>query len=129
MLSSFVRRRDVQLWSFVVAFIAAGPVMPSDDPKPDLAPISVTIHLPADADLEIQGKKVEGSGELRHETVIPTKNEPESLYTFKASWKECDKIQTKRRALRLKPGGEAELDLNLDLNEEEKSILSLINKE
>jgi uncharacterized protein YkwD len=129
MLRSFVRRRDVHLWSFIFAVIAGVPVMSSDDPKPNLTPISVTIHLPADADLEIQGKKVEGSGELRHETVIPTKNEPESLYTFKASWKECDTVRTVRRSLRLKPGGEAELDLNLDLNADEKAILSLINKE
>src|SRR5262245_50268183 len=77
MLRSFVRRRDVHLWSFMFAVLAGVPVMSSDDPKPNLNPISVTIHLPADADLEIQGKKVEGSGELRHETVIPTKNEPE----------------------------------------------------
>jgi uncharacterized protein (TIGR03000 family) len=100
----------------------------ADDPKSQLPPIKLTIHLPADAALDVQGKKVEGSGELRRETLAPTK-EAESIYTIKATWTECDTPRTVKRSLRLKAGQEAEVYLNLDLSADEKIILNLINKE
>lgn len=111
------------LTSLVSVLIIAG-----DDPKPELPPIALVIHLPADAELEILGKKVEGSGELRRESVTPAKN-AESLYVFKASWTECDTPRTVKRSVKLKPGQEAEVDLNLDLTADEKMILKLINAE
>jgi uncharacterized protein (TIGR03000 family) len=93
-----------------------------------LPPIVLVFHLPADADLEILGKKVEGSGEVRRESVTPTKD-AESLYVFKATWTECDTPRTVKRSVQLKPGQEADVDLNLDLAADEKTILKLINAE
>jgi uncharacterized protein (TIGR03000 family) len=129
MTSPFVRRPIARSWPIVFVLLTGVPVVSSDDPKSDVTPIEVTIHLPDDAELEIRGKKVDGSGELRHETVTPIKRDGESLYVFKASWKEGDLVRAMKRSLRLKPGDTAELDLNLDLNADEKMILSLINKE
>jgi uncharacterized protein YkwD len=106
----------------VVPFIAF------DDADSALQPIVITIHLPADADLEIVGKKVEGTGELRRESVTPTKD-AESLYVVKATWTECDTPRVVKKSLKLKPGQEVEVDLNLDLTADEKMILKLINAE
>jgi uncharacterized protein (TIGR03000 family) len=112
----------------VLASFASVLIIAGDDPKPELPPIALVIHLPADAELEILGKKVEGSGEVRRELVTPTKD-AESLYVFKASWTECDTPRTVKRSVKLKPGQDAEVDLNLDLTADEKTILKLINAE
>jgi uncharacterized protein (TIGR03000 family) len=100
----------------------------ADDPKQELAPITLTIRLPADAELEILGKPVTGTGELRHESIVPTKD-AETLYNFKATWTESETPRTVKKSLRLKPGQEAEVDLNLEPTADEKMILNLINKE
>jgi uncharacterized protein (TIGR03000 family) len=110
----------------LVALVASA--IAADDAKTELPPIVITIHLPADAELEILGKKVEGSGELRRESITPTKD-TESLYVVKATWTECDTPRTVKKSLKLKPGQEAEVDLNLDLTADEKMILKLINAE
>ena len=91
-------------------------------------PIVVTIHLPADAELEILGKRVEGSGDVRRQSINPTKD-AESSYVFKATWTECDTPRTVKRSRRLKPGEQVELDLNLEMTADERLILHLINKE
>jgi uncharacterized protein YkwD len=92
------------------------------------ASLKVTIRLPADANLEILNRKLEGSGEVRKETIIPAKD-AESLYNFKATWTETEQLRTVKRSLRLKPGDEAEVDLNLELSKDEQLILKLINAE
>jgi uncharacterized protein (TIGR03000 family) len=99
-----------------------------DEPKSALTPIKLTIHLPVDATLEIAGKKAEGSGEQRYESINPAKD-AEVLYTVKATWTEGETPRMVRRSLRLKPGQELELDLNLEPSADEKTILTLINKE
>jgi uncharacterized protein (TIGR03000 family) len=110
----------------LVALVASA--VAADDAKTGLQPIVITIHLPADAELEILGKKVDGTGETRRESVTPTKD-AESLYVVKATWIECDMPRTVKKTLKLKPGQEAEVDLNLDLTADEKLILKLINAE
>ena len=100
----------------------------ADDPKSGPQPIVLTIRMPADAELEIQSKKIQGSGEVRRESIDPVKD-AESHYVVKATWTECDTPRTVKRSLKLKPGQEAEVDLNLDLSADEKTILNLINKE
>lgn len=117
----------IRLFAFFT-FAVGGRVVAADKPKNESQPIVVTIHLPADAELEILGKKVEGSGAVRRESVTPIKD-AESLYVFKATWSECDTPRTVKRSLKLKPGQEIEVDLNLDLSADEKMILTLINKE
>jgi uncharacterized protein (TIGR03000 family) len=116
------RRLSLSLVALVGFAIAA------DDAKTELQPIVITIHLPADAELEIVGKKVDGSGETRRETIAPTKD-TESLYVVKATWTECDTPRTVKKSLKLKPGQEADVDLNLELTADEKMILKLINAE
>ena len=117
-------------WLRLPALIIAGAgiAVVADDPKTDSQPIVVTIRLPSDAELEILGKKVDGTGEVRRESVTPTKD-AESIYMFKATWTECDTQRTVKRSLKLKPGQETEVDLNLDLTADEKAILKLINAE
>ena len=119
--------RLISLPAIVLATVGRLVVL-ADDPKSEPQPIVITVHLPADAALEIHGKKIDGSGELRRESLAPAKD-GESLYVVKATWTECDTPRTVKKSLKLKPGQEAEVDLNLDLTADEKMILKLINAE
>lgn len=111
-------------WSllFATLFVA------SDDPQKDSANASLTFLLPADAVLEIQNKKIEGSGESRRESVAVAA-EGETVVAVKASWMECDTKRQVKRSLRLTAGQEMEVDLNLDPTADEKMIFAMINKE
>src|SRR5262245_46540477 len=72
-------------WSLLFAILFAA----SDDPVDDSSKANLTFRLPADAVLEIQNKKIEGSGESRRES-IAVAAEGETVIAVKASWMECD---------------------------------------
>jgi uncharacterized protein (TIGR03000 family) len=101
--------------------------------KPDSSeprPVRLTIHLPADAEVEVDGAKLEESGEVRQFESAPLAAGKKHVLKLKASWMEGDSARTLNKKLVVAAGQELELDFNLeDLGPDGQKVLELVNQE
>ena len=94
-------------------------------------PIQIIVSLPADADLEMVGQKMPGTGNVRRFQSPPLEVGKDFTYTFKAMWKEDGKPRAIEKNVKVRAGQTIEVDLypENELTPEEKAVLELVNKE
>ncbi|MBI3466489.1 MAG: TIGR03000 domain-containing protein [Planctomycetes bacterium] len=93
-------------------------------------PARLTFYLPADAELEVEGKKVDGPGEVRHLESSPLPARKRSVLKLKATWTDDGKPRTINKRLTVEAGQAREVDFHLeDLSSDERKVLELTNQE
>ena len=99
-------------------------------PNSEAKPVRLTIYVPADAELEVEGTKIEGPGEVRHFESSPLPAKKKSVLKLKVTWTEDGKPRTINKRLTVEAGQEREVDIHLeDLSADERKVLELTNQE
>ncbi len=101
-------------------------------PTPSAAklPIEIVVRLPADAELELMGKKMLGSGAVRKFRTAPVEVDKDFKYTFRATWTVDGQTRMTERELAVRAGQVFDVDLHdSDVSTEERAVLDLVNQE
>ena len=121
-----------KLWlasAMILASVANHAV--AEERKTESKPVVFTIRLPADAELELEGTRMSGSGDVRRFQISSLDAGVEYNYNLRATWKEGDKTREVKRTIKIRAGQEVDVDLYPDdaLTADEKLVLDLTNKE
>jgi uncharacterized protein (TIGR03000 family) len=74
-------------------------------------PAYLQVHIPADAELTVDGTRTKQQGELRKFVSPPLAPGQNFFYTFRATWKDGGKEVTRERKVRVQAGTETTVDL------------------
>ncbi len=99
--------------------------------RPATKPVQLVIRLHADAELELVGQRMPGTGDVRRFQSPPLEVGKEFTYTIKATWKEEGKPRVIEKKVAVRAGQTIEVDLfpEGELTPDEKTVLELVNKE
>lgn len=102
--------RTALCWTFLSTVVLVGP-MPQPVWAEDKKPLLLDVLLPADAELEVNGRKTKSTGETRQFESPPMSTERTYAYTLKVVWRG----QTLTRRIELQPDKLKTLDLRDEL--------------
>lgn len=84
---------------------------PGKTPQVVVKPVMLVVHLPASAELEIEGVRTRQKGEVRHFESPPVADGFKYVYSVKATWFEQGKPVVKERKVPVLAGEQAVVDL------------------
>jgi uncharacterized protein (TIGR03000 family) len=90
--------------------------------SPDVNTALLTVHVPRDAQITVNGVKTKSTGEVRRFVSPPLPQVGKFMYAVKATWKEKGQEVTRERQARIQAGKETVVDFR---QEEEKDGVAL----